>query len=1420
MMHTLRSAFRSWRSARLHRWRSRGTIRPTAGGVLVMVVAAIVTFFGLMLDDKSLMASCVAVWLLVLVSLLLVGLQRVCLQSSYLYDREHASSAVQDVFQWQPYRQLQTDAQDIPVKDSGVPDDSDVSTLVRLSVPHLMRGFLLPRVVTTTLQWVSLDASGSVVASLVGRIAPVRGLYRLHSVVVMWSDPFGIWRIRSIHRDIHDEYVVLPDVEEQSSQRMRTLSNFVPGNAHTQSFSGVRAYAQGDSPRMIAWKYTAHRGELMTRESNREIPAKVLLILDEHDRHLESCIAQALMYCSHSVPSEASISVSDGHVIAESGSDVYRFLASLQYRDQQSPHMAHSGAEQVSDGSSPAVKGSRREGLVQAPVDVHGHEGSEAEKSAIFKGLNHKIREYNRIVVLTSSTQTHGIEKSLQHSAFSDRYELRHVQPDACIETKPQLKILKSEATEDAKNVEHARKATVQATKPGLPRALGTLRPVVATVMAAKQSENAATQSKATSASIAWQHNASLLNAMAAQLMSILALLALFGTTLQSITAVIEPQGIWIWYLAAGFAVLSIEISIPARNLVRSLIRTGGDCVLFLTSGVVLADTRIYQTRGIWLFQQAQTTVETAANGIQHTVTTPSGFSTAWDALTDGFNSMYEQYPPVSIDADADALILVVGALTLMLLRCLMTQIQTSPMLALFPIITMSFSYLVVGSSVQWWMLFGVIMAALTLLWTTNRSPGFVFWQRSGPSGSQSKNWQIGSGSAVWVPIPTIICAIITAIAMVTTPLSLSLAQRVSIGYGETPGLFSSETVSPLIDLKRNLQGGSTSTVFTYSADRAMYMRMSTLGNFNGDTWSFNLNATNNDDYGSSYQIAANSDLYSSQWANESSSLASTSADRLTQLARFASLSVFDIENLDDYLERSTIDVKALSSSFLPVPGIGIRFTGDADSSLWLTCYDGSLFTKDSGSKNDTSYGVRSVYLQPIQKTSEFDEISDVSNDMKQVLEELDEDIDEADGNANGSSDNATDAPSSNPSESSQNLSTWNLFKARLKTLHTDDTGSGRRLRQYYGSLPQALPKDAQAIVNKARSEGIPTTGANAQQEIAAMKYLVRYFTTNGFTYSLDAPDGNGRGNMQVIGDFLKTKSGYCIHYASALAVLGRAMGLSTRMVLGYNAGTTKRGTHTVTANQLHAWVETYIDGIGWVPFDVTPASESTATTDASSSAEPTASAASSTSNAIAPTASPTTSTPSVSASPSSSQNSDASQGNRAENRWNVPSYVWQIMLLLMILVIALFGPSMLRRVQRRRRLHSIETYQKVGSGFGVLVMWQEIVATAIDAGLRWTRRETDAEIAEIIAAKVARSSAATASDIRRLYAAASEVAYGADVRQGGPHNEVQPTIDTDRLRTMIAAILESRADETDIIARAARIMRRMFPQSLLRAQG
>jgi transglutaminase-like putative cysteine protease len=92
-----------------------------------------------------------------------------------------------------------------------------------------------------------------------------------------------------------------------------------------------------------------------------------------------------------------------------------------------------------------------------------------------------------------------------------------------------------------------------------------------------------------------------------------------------------------------------------------------------------------------------------------------------------------------------------------------------------------------------------------------------------------------------------------------------------------------------------------------------------------------------------------------------------------------------------------------------------------------------------------------------------------------------------------------------------------------------------------------------------------------------------------------------------------ENKLGYCVHYASAAALMLRSMGIPARYVEGYVVdsggiigmhGTDRVTYHTkdrytsyidslvevsVRDYNAHAWVEVYFNGIGWIPVEFTP---------------------------------------------------------------------------------------------------------------------------------------------------------------------------------------------------------------------------------------
>ncbi len=91
------------------------------------------------------------------------------------------------------------------------------------------------------------------------------------------------------------------------------------------------------------------------------------------------------------------------------------------------------------------------------------------------------------------------------------------------------------------------------------------------------------------------------------------------------------------------------------------------------------------------------------------------------------------------------------------------------------------------------------------------------------------------------------------------------------------------------------------------------------------------------------------------------------------------------------------------------------------------------------------------------------------------------------------------------------------------------------------------------------------------------------------FEYSLETAN---RPLADPLANFLfVTRRGYCEYFASAMAVMLRAIGIPSRVATGYQSGYYNEvsGMYVIRASDAHAWVEGWIEGRGWVTLDPTP---------------------------------------------------------------------------------------------------------------------------------------------------------------------------------------------------------------------------------------
>ena len=71
----------------------------------------------------------------------------------------------------------------------------------------------------------------------------------------------------------------------------------------------------------------------------------------------------------------------------------------------------------------------------------------------------------------------------------------------------------------------------------------------------------------------------------------------------------------------------------------------------------------------------------------------------------------------------------------------------------------------------------------------------------------------------------------------------------------------------------------------------------------------------------------------------------------------------------------------------------------------------------------------------------------------------------------------------------------------------------------------------------------------------------------------------------------LAKREGFCTHYATAMVMVLREMGIPSRFITGYLPGESADGGESWTVPQaaLHNWVEVYFPRYGWIRFDPTP---------------------------------------------------------------------------------------------------------------------------------------------------------------------------------------------------------------------------------------
>lgn len=1430
------------RPRRAH-WCRFTLIRPSIGGWVLIPVAVAVWYMALLLDERTLVAAALTLTAAWGLDLVMTVVQGVLIATSPL---------------------LPVDADAIPADVTRARTDTAGNTrtdtvnrgTARAVVrrPLDWRGLMLPAHPVATVQIERLDADGQRLERVVGLPQDTRGWYRRVARIIRWRSPMRLFAGRVPVRD-GGEFVILPDAAAPSGNQHATDAR-LQGQDRTESTGTIRAYTPGDSPNLISWRHSAHRGTLMTRESGRDTRATLIIVLDaavdqgDGDRGLEGHVIRAQQLLPATSSTDRFV-VTDGIHMADDRASALRLLAAVTPAAQ--PRL-----QPDADRTPSAVNRTPSD-----PADAADAADSAAPQRAA------------ATIAAAAAAPGHGPVTI------------------AVITSQPQGPLVQAIRTAIA----GARTLPVQPWHEAAERMIATSLPERRSSAPAGHRRDRSPVIDArdrTRGSRAQGNPPSPTMAMRLIRVGVLAVYA--ALTIMGAAGLADANGWWPWAAGLMLAAVIAESSIPSRTPLRGALRVVGMAVLLAVAGLTAAGIRI--DAGSMLDAAGTVPGPSAGGGTPGVwdvirLLPDMAAATVQGAATVGFESLRRQLPPLTVNPAGDACLIIICAMVAIAIRCLLYWRVGVPLLALLPLAALAADYSLVGHAAAWRQVLLLVVAFVLSLLTVRGTIG------------------------VSPPTCAAALAAVTTLAMALTPATLSLAYNVPLSIGESTGLFTSNTVNPMVDLRRTLQSRSRAVVLTYESGTPLTLRMATLGDFDGDTWSYEE------------QFAKDGSLYGSgiQLGHDSSNTLSDeerTAGMMTPLSLYLTIDSmtssgviynggmrFSTTDSGVTLQRfghdASVTIDRLNSRFLPMPGIvlgSVTAYGWGIPSGWLLYSDGTVYNRTSAASSGMRYGAIGVYLDPIGSADGFSQIdavdawrdqnlgegnvtdwetrtrarlryiaegnarqvngwmlipvtggtdeygsvsiwrdasgTEVGRDSDAFIDAVRFDDNEnlivftnADGTAtvalplydpveyygdgaadeNGTAD--ADGTVSDDPVLDELLGMTGRFDAEggerqraedaafadlMDISQREGLGSSgmmiyqqvspadspwlrqalaevernqERVHDQYTALPDDLPQSVHAVVDQARSDGVTAPASGHDEQIAAMRWLVDYFTdpANGFVYTLDAPDGDGRNNLEVVDDFLERRSGYCSHYASALAVLGySASGVQAEA----------DSTYEVTADQLHAWVEAYIDDVGWVPFDVTPASADDA--DADDTADTPAAQSGDDADAPVPgddaDAADGDGTTTDDDTPDSDGNTGEGDGATSERQASgaggtspATLLAWAVGGIGAVLVIVALCclPMLVRRRRRRRRLRIASGSGSAGERW--IAAWQEIVDGAWDNGVRWGKAETDRDIARHIADLLESGLSAgteTVEQVGRIAVQAMSAAFGGTSEHAG----------------------------------------------------
>ncbi len=303
-----------------------------------------------------------------------------------------------------------------------------------------------------------------------------------------------------------------------------------------------------------------------------------------------------------------------------------------------------------------------------------------------------------------------------------------------------------------------------------------------------------------------------------------------------------------------------------------------------------------------------------------------------------------------------------------------------------------------------------------------------------------------------------------------------------------------------------------------------------------------------------------------------------------------------------------------------------------------------------------------------------------------------------------------------------------------------------------HSAVPQLTENALRAATPAAATghdEPVPVDLATRATEITgsaefgypALQELANYFSHGEFAEDVTADPPSGHGLFQIR-RLMTDKRGTAEQYASAFAVLARALGYDTRVVVGFTPRPDRNnpGTYRVTGQDVHAWAEVRFRELGWVPLDPTPGK----TTDKDPDEEQ---------NQTSPSPSPS---PSQQASAPANQPSAGQSAGAAAPPGRSVTGTGVVVLVLLVGLFALVVAAVpvAKSARRRKRRRAPDPNRRTASA------WQDTLDRLRESGLSLAGADTAGEVGTATHSRFGTGAGDSVARLASIYDAAI---YGAE---------------------------------------------------------